>query len=159
MKISDEELEKELAGLKPTQPSMSLKATIEQRLQEEPGTSDNKVIRLWPVLALAAAACLALVLILSSSTPDSVENAVMAQTDSSAIEAGNPFEGLEPYESEQRLIEAIDDGIVMVVDNEPVRRLRYQFIDSVTMIDQSDGSVFTMEIPREETLFVPVSLL
>ena len=47
----------------------------------------------------------------------------------------------------------------MAVNNEPVRRLRYQFIDSVTMVDQTDGSVFTMEVPREETLFVSVTLL
>jgi len=56
-------------------------------------------------------------------------------------------------------LEAIDDGIVFTEGREPVRKLRYKFVDTLTVVDKNDGSVFTMEIPREEILFVPITLL
>ena len=159
MNLSDEELEKELAQLKPSMPDASLKAHIQQELEGDSPIERNPLIRLWPTLALAAAACVALALFLSQPASETETAPIAEQTDTESAEPSGLFAGMEPYETEQRLVEAIDDGVVMVIDNEPVRRLRYQFIDSVTMIDQTDGSVFTMEVPREETLFVPVSLL
>ena len=159
MNLLDEDLEKELASLRPTAPSEVLKSNIGEELEEQPVVHSNKIIRLWPILAIAAAACLALVLDISRSNPETVEPLNVAQNDAPHPEPTDPFANYEAVDSEQRLVEAIDDGVVLVVNNEPVRRLRYQFIDSVTMVDQTDGSVFTMEIPREETLFVPVTLL
>ena len=103
-----------------------------------------------------------MVLILRDDSPDVttdlVQNGVL-EDPAINLSPVDPFADYEAVDAEQRLIEAIDDGVVLVIDNEPVRRLRYQFIDSVTMVNQTDGSVFTMEIPREETLFVPVTLL
>ena len=161
MSISDEELEKELAALKPTEPSKRLESNIQKQLNADEAPSGS-LIRLWPLVAVAVAACLALVLILRNDTPevtnDLAQNGV-GEDSATHSSTADPFADYEPVEAEQRLIEAIDDGVVLVIDNEPVRRLRYQFIDSVTMVNQTDGSVFTMEIPREETLFVPVTLL
>jgi hypothetical protein len=159
MNLSDEDLEKELASLRPTAPSELLKSNIEEELEEQPETRSNKIVQLWPFLAIAAAACLALVLVLSRSKPETFEPLKLAQNETTHTHPTDPFADYEAVETEQRLFEAIDDGVVMVVNNEPVRRLRYQFIDSVTMVDQTDGSVFTMEVPREETLFVSVTLL
>jgi len=159
MNLSDEDLEKELASLRPQVPSEVLKSKIGEELEGQPVVHSKKIIRLWPILAIAAAACLALVLVISRSNPETVEPINVAQNAAPVTEPTDPFADYEAVDSEQRLVEAIDDGVVMVVNNEPVRRLRYQFIDSVTMVDHTDGSVFTMEIPREETLFVPVTLL
>ena len=159
MNLSDEDLEKELAALKPAEPTPTLAVSIEEQLDEEKPAQQNTLIRFWPVLALAAAACLAIILVRPASESDNVDTPELVQQSPILPETDDPFSNYEAVEAEQRLIEAIDDGVVMVVDNEPVRRLRYQFIDSVTMVNQSDGSVFTMEIPREETLFVPVTLL
>ena len=159
MNLSDEDLEKELAALKPAEPTPTLAVSIEEQLEEEKQAQQNTLIRFWPVLALAAAACLAIILVRPASESDKVDTPELVQQSPILPETDDPFSNYEAVEAEQRLIEAIDDGVVMVVDNEPVRRLRYQFIDSVTMVNQSDGSVFTMEIPREETLFVPVTLL
>lgn len=161
MNLSEEELEKELAALKPAQPSQRLETKIEEQLNSS-DPSTGLLIRLWPVVAVAAAACLALVLVLrnqSTETPKSVAEATVTADATASGISPSPFGDFQPIEAEQRLIEAIDDGVVLVVDDEPVRRLRYQFIDTVTMVNETDGSVFTMEIPREETLFVPVSLL
>ena len=161
MNISNEELEKELAALKPVEPSNQLETHIQKQLDAEEAPSGT-LIRLWPWVAVAAAACLALVLILRNDSPgvasDLAQNGI-AEDSNSNDPLTDPFADYEPVEAEQRLVEAIDDGVVLVIDNEPVRRLRYQFIDSVTMVNQTDGSVFTMEVPREETLFVPVTLL
>ena len=73
MNLSDEDLEKELASLRPTAPSELLKSNIEEELEEQPETRSNKIVQLWPFLAIAAAACLALVLVLSRSKPETFE--------------------------------------------------------------------------------------
>ncbi len=159
MNLSDEDLEKELASLRPAMPRRSLKSNIEERLKEKPVTNRSPFLRFWPIMAISAAACLMLILFLSRSIPESAEALRTAQSEPGLTEKSDPFANYEAVKAEQRLIEAIDDGVVMVVDNEPVRRLRYQFIDSVTMVDSTDGSVFTVEVPREETLFIPITLL
>ncbi len=124
MNLSDEELEKELASLRPTAPSEFLKSNIAEKLAEKPAAHSNKLIRLWPILAIAAAACLALAIIISRSTSEALEPIKVTQKKATDTEPIDPFADYEAVESEQRLIEAIDDGVVMVVNNEPVRRLR-----------------------------------
>lgn len=159
MNLSDEELEKELSQLKPLAAESSLKTDIQKELEEQSFSGHNSLIRFWPVLALAAAACIALAVFLSQPDAAPLNAPIASQPENHQTVPSDFFADFEPFETQQRLVDAIDDGIVMVIDDEPVRRLRYQFIDSVTMIDQTDGSVFTLEVPREETLFVPVSLL
>jgi hypothetical protein len=155
MNLSNEELEKELSKLKPKAPDQTLGNSIQARITES-ADNNKKTIRLWPVLAWTCAACIAVaaVFLVSKSAFDrNVTPVSSAQTDT------DPLSDFEAVGAEQRLVEAIDDGVMLTSENEPVRRLRYQFIDSVTLVNHSDGSLFTMEVPREEILFVPVTLL
>jgi hypothetical protein len=160
MTFSNEELEKELASLQPVAPDKVLASRIEDAIAMDGENQPAKIIRHWPILILASAACLALVLMLSN-TDRQAGVAANSTTFASnpAIQQNNTLADFEPVVAEQRLMNAIDDGVILTADNEPVRRLRYEFIDTVTMVSQSDGSVFIMEIPREEILLIPVTLL
>lgn len=153
MTFPHQELEKELRNLKPVAPDEALKARLSQALEKTETVVPGKVLRLWPMASLAAVACLGLaVLVFFNAADQTTETPVMESP-------VNELVGYEPVEAEQRLLKAIDEGIFLNEDNEPVRRLRYEFVDAVTLVNQDDGSVFRMELPREEILFVPVSLL
>jgi len=62
MKHLDEEIEKELARLKPVAPSDALQAKIESALEETQPKDGLSFPRFWPMIALATAACLIFVL-------------------------------------------------------------------------------------------------
>jgi len=158
MKHLDEEIEKELARLKPVAPSDALQAKIESALEETQPKDGLSFPRFWPMIALATAACLIFVFAISITRTSKEANSNIKETPAESFQpvASNSF---EPPKAEQRLLEAIDDGIVFTEGREPVRKLRYKFVDTLTVVDKNDGSVFTMEIPREEILFVPITLL
>ena len=63
----------------------------------------------------------------------------------------------QPFEVENRLVDAADDGIVGTIGDVPFRRVRYQLIDSYTWKNDADGASITMAVPREEILIIPVS--
>lgn len=162
MKFSHQELEKELASLRPAQATERLKSRIGQALAGREETRKPMTLKLWPVFALAAAACLTLLAVvfiaLFSKTHDAHANGVGLQP--SAKEPSETRRGeFQPVQGERRLLEAVDEGIVMTENRKPIRKLRYEFVDIVTLVNQNDGSVFTIEIPRKEILFVPVTLL
>jgi hypothetical protein len=157
MKPFDEEIEKELGRLRPVAPSDALKAKLERALEEPPSTPFKSLYRLWPLIGLATAAGLIVVAIFIPKTSDDLKSGSTVNLEEPSQDSAlNTF---EPMRAEQRLMEAFDDGIVFTAGHDAVRKLRYQFVDTLTMVDNNDGSVFTMEIPREEILFVPVTLL
>ncbi|MDA0346938.1 MAG: hypothetical protein O3C43_11700 [Verrucomicrobia bacterium] len=161
MKRFYEEIEKELGLLKPAAPSEALKTKIESALEEPQSTHTISLVRFWPGIALATAACLIFVFAISISRTSNDVDSGNAASRSESTQISQPVakNSYIPLEAEQRLMKAFDDGIVFTDGHDPVRKLRYQFIDTLTMLDKNDGSVFTMEIPREEILFVPVTLL
>lgn len=161
MKHFDEEIEKELARLKPIVPSEALKAKIGSALEESNSSSAISLVRFRPIIALATAACLIFVFTISiSKTSNDIDTgSAEPQTVSTQVSKAAHKNSYVPLQAEQRLMEAFDEGIVFTEGHDPVRKLRYQFIDTLTMVDENDGSVFTMEIPREEILFVPVTML
>ena len=160
MRISNEDLEKELTSLLPKAPSGQMKANIEKALAEPDSTRSGEALKMWPITIWAIAACLALVLSILFLVPDSNAPRGIDTLAQKLPDQTLPENGLyEPIEAEQILTNATDEGVFVNSDNEPMRRLRYQFIDSITMVNKSDGSVFTMELPREEVLMVPLTLL
>ena len=154
MNQSDEELENELAALVPTQPHEILAQRISEELEPSKIIASRPLIKLWPIVALASAACflVTLKLLTPYSTSERAPKTLLANT----IAGPDSFQAIK---AEQHLLDAIDEGVVLTANDELVRRLRYEFIDTVTMINQNDGSIFTVEIPREEILCVPVTLL
>ncbi|MCZ6673901.1 MAG: hypothetical protein O7C75_13295 [Verrucomicrobia bacterium] len=161
MTFSNEELEKELASLKPQAPSEILEAKIDTALRGPEENYQNFPNRFWPNIVWAAAASLALVAAIFFFGPGTEDESLSINlTQYNSTETiSTEFNGYEPIEAEQHLIEALDEGIIFNSDNEPMRRLRYQFVDTVTLVHKTDGSVFRMEVPREEVLYVPLTLL
>lgn len=156
MNLSDEELEKELAALQPVQPNEPLKQKIAKNLDQPEIKKTRPVLKIWPIIAVATAACVLLALKLSSLQSTIVAPKVSSDTLPVPSPESVTFQSVK---AEQHLLEAFDEGVVLTANNEPVRKLRYQFVDTVTMVNENDGSIFTMEIPREEILFVPLTLL
>jgi hypothetical protein len=161
MTLSDKDIEKELSSLKPLAPENAVRSRIDQNLLQPEAGKPEKIVRIWPFIVLASAACLALVFVLTIKDNSFKAETSSALTPTNTIHSSNvaAFANFEPVEAEKRLLQATDEGIFLSADNEPLRRLRYQFVDTVTMVNQVDGSVFKMEIHREEILFIPVTLL
>jgi len=65
----------------------------------------------------------------------------------------------KPVKAENVLKSVSADGIVMGRDNQPMRRFRYEFIDTITWKNAQDGSSIRMSYPREEIVLVPVRTL
>lgn len=156
MNLSDENLEKELAAFQPVQPNERLRQQISNSLDRPEITNTRPVLKIWPIIAFATAACLVLVFKISSphSNSEAPETASERLIGASAKSAT-----FQPVSAEQHLLEAFDEGVVLTVNDQPVRKLRYEFVDTVTMVNTNDGSLYTMEIPREEILLLPLTLL
>ncbi|MCB1123405.1 MAG: hypothetical protein KJT03_17770 [Verrucomicrobiae bacterium] len=156
MNLSDQDFEKELAAMKPVAPGRHLQRRIEAELETNKRKEKSRLIRLWPILPFAIAACLILAVSLHYS-----DRSGNSQSDGLPVASisGNTDKALEPVEAKQILVQAFDEGVVTNDEAGPVRRFRYEFIDTVKLVDPSDGSVFTMQVPREEVLLVPVTLL
>ena len=56
-----------------------------------------------------------------------------------------------------RLTNVRDDGIVMSIGTTPMKRLRYEFIDTYTWATAQGSGLMRMEVPREDFVLVPVS--
>ena len=56
-----------------------------------------------------------------------------------------------------RLTGVRDDGIVMSIGNTPMKRLRYEFIDTYHWTALNGGGQMRMEVPRADFVLVPVS--
>lgn len=56
-----------------------------------------------------------------------------------------------------RLTDVRDEGIVMSIGNIPMKRLRYEFIDTYTWATSQGSGQLRMEVPREDFVLVPVS--
>ncbi len=160
MKHTAEDLEKEMASLQPVTPSEILEAKIEQSLRGPKTSKPKAPIGWFPLAAWAATACVAMtaaIILISPAPKEDAAPTALANNESGenlALELSD----YEPVEAEHRLTKAIDEGVFLNAQNEPLRKFRYQFVDSFTLVNQTDGSVFTMELPREEVLLVPVSL-
>ena len=50
-----------------------------------------------------------------------------------------------------------DDGVVMSIGSVPIKRLRYEFIDTYVWETSPTGSRLSLEVPREDSVLVPVS--
>lgn len=156
MNLSDENLEKELAAFQPVQPNERLRQQISNSLDRPEITNTRPVLKIWPIIAFATVACLVLVFKISSphsnsEAPETTSERLLGASAKSAT--------FQPVSAEQHLLEAFDEGVVLTVNDQPVRKLRYEFVDTVTMVNTNDGSLYTMEIPREEILLLPLTLL
>jgi len=157
-----QQLETELKQLQPASPPPGLKDSIAARL-EQPGnqseTSGTRRILPFAPIFIGMAASLALVLgihwyVQEPSAPPAHQANQAPET--ATASASSIY---EPIHAEQQLTDAFEDGVFLNDKNQPVRKYRYQFVDSVTLKNRNDGALYNMMVPREEIVLVPVSLL
>jgi hypothetical protein len=55
------------------------------------------------------------------------------------------------------LLDARDEGIVVLDDGRTAHRVRLRFVDTVQLQDRSASSSIAVSRPREEVRFVPVN--
>jgi hypothetical protein len=145
-----QQLEAELARLRPAAPSRALLARLEHELAPtmvEPGPS-----RLWWLWAgaLPAAAAIALLFTLNArraATPPAPPAPELA----SAVQPT-----FKPVAAENVLYSVRDDGLVTLEDGTAARRETLRFIDTVTWKNPRTNASVRWSVPREEVRVVPV---
>jgi hypothetical protein len=71
--------------------------------------------------------------------------------------SNNPPPEEATVERNMRLTNVHDEGIVMSIGNIPMKRLRYEFIDTYQWPTAEGSGRMRMEVPREDFVLVPVS--
>lgn len=156
------ELEAELRCLRPRAGSPQLLATIERELATaapSPARHDRSATSWtsWKWANWAAAAILAAVVMLASHfwphgvapVPRGVAASVQPPT--------AEFTGYKPVAAERTLYGADDEGLVTLADGRIGRRLRSQYIDTITWRNPATNASLRWSVPREEVRIVPVN--
>lgn len=158
----ESDLENELRALRPALPSTSLAAGIERELRVPsnparparwPRTARLSLWASWSLTAAAATvALMAWWPATMASAPDSIPPAASLTGDTVAGER------IVPVSTSNVLTDAQDEGIVVLDDGRPARRMRLHFVETVRLRDDGAQADIAVSRPREEVRFVPVSL-
>ncbi|MCP5521332.1 MAG: hypothetical protein H7A46_07270 [Verrucomicrobiales bacterium] len=176
----DPELEAELRRLQPRRPSQMLAARVEQAVAAE------RRARRWRSgwLVLAAAAVLTAVLVPLTPGPsaphpaelvdpraDGSPDPKVATAHSDGVRQGadepshpgettltrdTAFAGYTRLGEANYLYAAEDDGILFASSTTPLRRIRYQYLDTTDWRDEQAQAVVRVVVPREDVVLVPL---
>lgn len=64
----------------------------------------------------------------------------------------------QPAESDRELVDAADEGVRYVEGEEPVRQMRYNYLERYAWTDHATGARVEVEVPREDILWMPVAM-
>ncbi len=67
-------------------------------------------------------------------------------------------ETFQPAESERELVDAADEGVHYIEGEEPVRQMRYSYLEHYAWTDHTTGARVEVEVPREDILWMPVAM-
>lgn len=170
--------EKELAALRPREPSARLRARLDalvdtnagDRLRRDTAAGSSRPAFRWrkrgPWMAIAAGLAFAVgVLWWHPFLPEG--NAIISAATPSAEVASVPLRDLggelavsrnayRPLKARNSLRNRIDEGMVTLENGISARQYRFQFVDTVVWENPADGSQFEVSTPREEIVLVPV---
>lgn len=157
--MNETDLEKMLAGLAPMQPSARLESRVERDLMIDSGLrvidggavmkpAKNKIVWWQPVAwaALGAAAAIAV----TSLSPTGVG------TKSNGLASANANAAVLPVNSTREWLNADDQGVQFNSQKLPERHVRFVSMERHEWVDPRDGAQIAVEIPREDTVVVPV---
>jgi len=176
----DPELEAELRRLQPRRPSQMLGARVEQAVAAE--RRAGRWRSGW--FALAAVAALTAVLVplmpgpsapqpkgLADPRADGSPDPKVATTHSNDVQRGadepshpgetistrdTDFAGYTRLGEANYLYAAEDDGILFASSTTPLRRIRYQYLDTTDWRDEQAQAVVRVVVPREDVVLVPL---
>lgn len=69
---------------------------------------------------------------------------------------GRKNEEYKPVAINTRVIGRIDDGLIKVGGQPPMRQMRYQLIDNIKWRDEKTNRVYEVDRPRTKTIYLPV---
>ncbi|MGJ3241384.1 MAG: hypothetical protein ACFE0O_00285 [Opitutales bacterium] len=131
--------------------------------QPEDGLSLGRPGWGWLWAPAAAVAALAVVILVDRRMAPEADAGPMMATEPVEVEVGQDGQFMDPQiariskvNARSFLYDAIDEGIVLTDNDRAVRQYRYRFLESVVLQNPEDGSILTMDIPREEIVQVPV---
>jgi len=162
--MEESDFEIELRTFRPTAPSKTLSEDVARALSESVPTagvldhlrdrgSFRSVFRplVWAIGGAAAAAAL----IVSSRT--AIEPREVSRP-APVIGFASPG-GLQPVSTARSLIDAQEEEFVCDdALEEPMRRVRFVFLERHTWADEESGAFIEVEVPREDIFLVPVAM-
>ena len=162
------DLEQELKRLRPRSLPAPMVGRIAGELAAEPPAKRSAVSqwRSW-ILPAAAATILAVAVTsipfvtrdrTSATTPQktSVANPPHDQTPKVAASV-DATSKLRPVRATNVLYDAVNEGVVRLEDNTLARRMRLNYLDTITWENPQNGAQLQRTVPREEILFIPVT--
>ena len=134
------ELEAELKALRPAAPSRGLHARLAADFAPR-----RRALPWWAWGAMPAAAALAIGIFLNRRLPP-------------AAPLPAPVAGVfRPVAAENVLYSTRDEGYVTLADGTPARRVRSNYVDTITWKNPRNNASLRWTMPREEVRVVPVN--
>lgn len=179
------QLENELKALRPRRPSVLLRSRVARDLGEMPGTAAASPVPTerrrytsatslrswkwigWQLAAAAAVAVAVTVGVRSSRAPaapapasvplaSAPPEARVAPVPAPATAlAAAPRDVFEPVKAANVLYDLQDEGLVLLDDQTPARRVRARYVDTYTWQNPSNGASLRWSVPRDEVRMVP----
>jgi hypothetical protein len=151
------DLEDELKSLRPLAVSTALRDRLERELAAEPARRSYATATTWrswkwAVWPSAAAAAIALVALWSRSVP-------MARpaADAQEIPGALAADVYKPVRADNVLYGTREEGAVTLADGTPARRVRSQYVDTITWKNPRTNASLSWSVPRDEVRIIPVS--
>lgn len=142
-------LEAELRRLRPVRLRPEMMTRLEERLA---APSRGKILRYtWAVVPLAAAAAVLLMI-----APDRDRVAPTAVNFTATTPAAGAEPAFQPVAAENVLLDACDEGLVMLADGTPARRTRAAYLDTIVWQNPATNASLSWSVPREEIRVVPI---
>jgi hypothetical protein len=158
------ELESELKSLRPRAASTELLAEIEREFASASSGTAHRAYTTattwhswkWAIWSAVAAASVALAL--AVYRPPTV-SAPAGHPDNSAapIATTAPADVYKPIRADNVLYSTREEGAVTLADGTPARRVRSQYVDTITWKNPKTNASLSWSIPRDEVRIVPVS--
>lgn len=112
--------------------------------------------RASPWLAWSIAAAMTVAFFARTPPPPDARPAVAGRAMAGAPSAADAG-GFQPVSSSNVLVAAQDEGLVLLDNGQPARKVRYEYLDTIKLLS-TDSSRATVDVsfPREEIRLVPV---
>jgi hypothetical protein len=155
-----QDLEKELKALRPRDPSRWLLARLEREFAADDDRAVDRRARFrlswkwagWS--ALAGAACAVLLAIAPHRSAEPMAYAPPVAATVAAPE--QPADVYKPVRADKMLVSAEEEARLTLSDGTPARRVRAQYVDTITWKNLRTNASFQWSVPREEVRVVPV---
>ena len=165
--MNESDFENELRALRPVAPSASVEARIAAALVATPrairaqtagvlAPRESAATRFFRGLGWACAGAAAAVAVVAWLQQPAKITTAPEPTLTAAL--NTEAEGFEPDGSERELLDTADDGVVLQEDAEPVRQVRYTYLERYAWTNPTTGARVEVEVPREDIYLMPVAM-